>query len=84
MEPLDLKTIKRLADMCRKAGITHFKNDKFEFTLGDAPPERAAKKANEAPQPAPNVPFQSDTLTDDELLYWSVGSPADKMASEES
>lgn len=73
------KELKKLADACRKAGITHFKSGDIEFTLSEAPlVHKASKKL-------PNVPVQQheeiesegwDGLSNEEKLFWSVGSPS--------
>ena len=76
---MDVKQLKKLADACRKAGIKHFKNAEFEFTLSDdtAPISNyKRKKVAEAPSTADspaNKPFVTDSLTEDELLFWSTG-----------
>lgn len=73
------KELKKLADMCRKAGIKHFKSDKFEFTLTDEVPLSQYKlnKAKTVQTPAGSAydpaTFQSDALAEDELLFWSTG-----------
>lgn len=65
------KELKKLADTCRKAGIKHFKSTEFEFTLTDDMPVKPGKRPS---TPIDNKPFQSDSLTEEELLFWSVGA----------
>lgn len=79
MDQPDLKALKKLADLCRKAGIKHYKSDKFEFTLSEDVPVSNYKrqKAISKPTSTPDSPFVSDTLSEQELLFWSVGSPSD-------
>lgn len=75
---VNLKELKKLADTCRKAGITHFKNEHYEFTLTDEVPVTYYKKNKEAkaaPAPDTNTKFETDSLTEDELLFWSTSSP---------
>jgi len=73
MNPKDLK---KLADACRKAGIKHFKNADIEFTLADDAPVSNYKKRT-APPLTQDVATPSDLMnsqmSDEELLYWSVG-----------
>lgn len=75
------KELKKLADMCRKAGIKHFKNDQVEFTLADEVPESTYKKAKKTEQnQAPAVPdYETDALSREELLLWSVSDPMDDL-----
>lgn len=71
-ENLDLKLLKKLADACRKAGISSFKGHGIEFTLGDAPQPKVAKST-----PKTNHDDGKDPVSDDpspeELLFWSAG-----------
>jgi hypothetical protein len=77
----DLKLIKEIAATCRKAGISYFKNDKFEFTLtGEAPqPQKprgkaAALKAN-ATSIQDDVESEGfDKLSPEEQVLWSAGA----------
>lgn len=81
MNSIDMKSLKKIADTCRKVGIKHFKNADFEFTLTDDLPEPALKTSdkrilNETEALAlPEV--QTDGPTEEELLFWSTGG-ADK------
>lgn len=70
METPNLKLLKKLADACRKAGIKDFEGYGFKFSLsGYVPSTRNAKKTQ-----AVDVPdtFDTDTLTEEQLLNWSV------------
>lgn len=71
------KELKKLADACRKAGITSFKGGGIEITFSDNPAPTATRRrrAASAPQetPAAEGPFKSDTLSEEELLFWSIG-----------
>jgi hypothetical protein len=69
---MDPKELKKLVKTCRSLGINHYKGEGFEFTLGDAPekPKRiTAKSVTNHEQPEE---IESDTLTEDQLLMWSV------------
>ncbi len=70
MDLPDPKALKKLADACRKAGITSFKGNGFEFTLGDKP---GAAKPKAAPEASGNDSFSSDSISEEALLFWSVG-----------
>lgn len=70
------KELKKLADTCRKAGIRTFKCGDIEFTLDDAPPaQKRPKKAAESASESNTI--ESDGLTDEELLFWSVGASSE-------
>jgi hypothetical protein len=64
------KELRRLAADCRKAGIKHFKCGEIEFTLGDSP--APARKGKAVDSERPDADFQSDELTEEQLLGWSV------------
>lgn len=66
------KEIKKLADACRKAGITHFKCGDYEFTLGDKP-EPETKKAREMIADPSSNTIQTDSISEEALLFWSSG-----------
>jgi hypothetical protein len=79
MSPPSAKDLKKLADACRKAGIKHFKQGDLEFTLSDDAPVSNYKKSKATKQPtsadAIDANFQSDDLTEEQLLMWSVADP---------
>lgn len=69
---IDSKTLKKLAATCRKAGITHFKSAEFEFTLSDELPTVISKKSTKKEvKVSQNESFESDSLSEDDLLFWS-------------
>lgn len=68
------KELKKLADACRKAGIAHFKCEGLEFTLDDTPAAARKRAPKEARNPTPNDDVQEQTLSEEELLFWSVAS----------
>lgn len=75
MDTPDFKTLKKLADACRKAGIETFKGFGFEFTLSSSAP-LSNYKTKKAAQPSysglTDPPFESDSLSEDDLLFYSV------------
>lgn len=78
----DPKALKKIADACRKAGITQFKNAEFEFTLSPDGPvssykRRKAKTNPEAQGAVIDESFQSDMLTEEQLLMWSSLDPSE-------
>lgn len=73
------KDLKKLADSCRKAGIKHFKSGDLEFTLSDELPPVSNYKKSKAKVEHPtdtgvDPNFTYDDLTQEQLLYWSIGS----------
>lgn len=75
----DAKALKKIADACRKAGITHYKCADFELTISpDAPPSNYKKRqAVKDPSPVIDDTFKSDALTEEQLLLWSSIDPND-------
>jgi hypothetical protein len=71
------KELKKLAKACREAGIHYFKSADFEFTLTGVAPERPSKSKFASTETQGEI--ESDTLTEEELLYWSTngGSPVE-------
>jgi hypothetical protein len=70
---MDIKALEKLAKACRKAGISYFKNEEFEFKL-DANPQPARKRNNKQSLPMSNddAIASEDSLTQDQLLFYSV------------
>lgn len=82
----DYKALKKLADTCRKAGITHFKSAEFEFTLTDSLPEparKSTKKATASESPISEGLFETDSLTEEQLLFYSVNDAAESTESKQ-
>lgn len=78
MPALSPKELKKLAAACRLAGIKIYKGDGFEFTLSDeAPPVSSYKKkqmqTNPQAKTSQSEDFESDSLSEDALLFWSTG-----------
>jgi hypothetical protein len=76
------KELKKLAKACREAGIKTFKQGDIEFTLSDdlSPPESPymrKKAAQETKMSDPDI--ETDGPTEEELLFWSSGTPDGDM-----
>jgi len=90
MEMPDLKALKKLADMCRKAGIKSFKCESFEFTLiEDAPvssykANKVAKTQAQSTYDAQAAKFESDSPTESELLFWSSADLSQNQAQSDA
>ncbi len=67
------KELKRLAKACRQAGISHFKSEGVEFTLAPEAytPPKAKKPAAQAQEG--NSSEDPNGLSEESLLFWSVG-----------
>lgn len=66
--------IKKLAKVCREAGIKHFKNADFEFTLTDDMPAYVRSiKPGKMTQKELDAPIQSDDISEEAMLFWSSG-----------
>lgn len=70
------KELKKLVKVCRDMGVKSYKGDGFEFTLTDDLPVKSGKKLINN-SPTPEYDIESDTLTPEELLFWSadIGVP---------
>lgn len=82
---MNLKELKRLAAACRKAGISHFKSADYEFTLTEEQPKstyrRNKAELSTKPSQASDSRFESDTLEDDALLFWSTANPIEALTA---
>lgn len=76
----DPKELKKIAATCRKVGIKHFRCEGFEFTLTDEDPQAVKPQARrpENPLETINAEIASDSLSEEELLLWSVTDQADE------
>lgn len=77
----DYKALKKLADTCRKVGIKSFKNADLEFTLSDdfvakQATKRSRNAGKENTSSIAHDIIQSDTLTEDQLLFYSTVDPS--------
>lgn len=68
------KELKKLADMCRKAGISKFKCGDMEFELTPEAPESAYKARKQASKPHEE---QGDVQIDDDA--WDSYSPEQRL-----
>lgn len=67
------KEIKKLAAACRAAGITHFKCGDIEFSLDVTPKaDKASPAEAKKPYHGEQGEIESDTLTEEQMLMWSV------------
>ena len=87
MDSLNLKLLKKLAKTCREAGISSYEGHGFKFTLADMPSqeESAAKASNKAvsvSEDSRDNNIDSDSLTDEQLLNWSIFDPSVPAGSE--
>lgn len=78
MEALDPKKLAALVKACRKAGIIEFKGYGVEFTIGAEPQPKVSKRqSKQAVQTSDKI--ETDSLTDEELLFYSVRSDTDEV-----
>jgi len=71
---MDHKDLKKLAKLCRSLGISHFKCEDFEFTLSASEPTKRIRtnKKNVDAGPVVGPDLMTDSITEDQLLYWST------------
>lgn len=69
------KELKKLADTCRKAGISSFKNDEVEFTLITAFPQAPSRnRSKKQPLVVDETQIQTeDNMSEQDILFWSSG-----------
>ena len=74
----DAKELKKLVILCRKLGVSHFKAEGFEFTLGDEPLPVTRKSVPANPGAGlEEYKVESDgfdDLSEEDRLFWSVSS----------
>lgn len=66
------KELEKLVKTCRKMGIKSYKGPDFEFTLTDDAPVKASKSAILKEKSNVQGDVESDSLTADEMLFWSA------------
>ena len=75
---MNAKDLKKLAKACRAAGIKSYKDQHLEFTLTDDSPSTTRKsrmiKSTQNLAQSVDSAFETDTLSQDALLMWSVGT----------
>lgn len=85
--PITPKELKALADACRKAGITSFKGQGIEFTLGALAPK---PKKTRNPKPtatigttATSIVPETEEMSQEDLLFWSIGDDTQESPGEQ-
>lgn len=71
MQLPDLKQLDKLVQLCRKRGVKVIRLGEMELTLSDEAPTKSSKKSQEATAQSPSI-FETDSLTEQQLLEWSV------------
>ena len=69
---MDPKALKKLVKVCREMGVKSYKGDGFEFTLTDDAPRKATKKSVIPTASTPDEDFETDSLTQEQILMWSA------------
>lgn len=71
------KELKQLVKICREMGVKNYKSDKFEFTLSDEAPAKPVKtkSKSQAVESTSSDKIESDSLTAEEMLFWSAVNP---------
>lgn len=86
MEKFDAKSLVKLAQACRKAGIKQFKGFGMEFTLTDEVPSKSTKR--QATKAAVHHGEQGEVETDEpsaeQLLMWSAQGLPDELNPNEA
>lgn len=81
------KELKKLVKLCREVGIKSFKGEGFEFTITDEAPVKSVKGKSSVPAHSTTVEtdlnFESDTLTESQLLMWSAAGGGVPFPTEE-
>ena len=68
----DLKTLKKLADICRKSGISSFECEQFKFTLSlDSRPIVKYAKEKQPEAEKLDETIQERPLTAEEIMFFS-------------
>lgn len=67
------KELKKLVKDCRTLGILHYKTPELEFTLSAEKPVKVALQAQKQTQNNVQADeIESDTLTPEQLMWWSA------------
>lgn len=84
------KDLAKLIALCRKTGVQSIRVDNIEFHLGEAPLVTSSKPKSsislpkaESPSTGPDV-VESDEMTEEQLLMWSVTGSPDANAAEQN
>lgn len=94
MELPDLKQLTKLIALCRKQGVSHVKLGEFEITLSGSQPTKKSRRYNRKPLMGSSIlsdqeseaddEIESDELSAESLLLWSVGNAVDQIGTHES
>lgn len=68
----DLKQLKAIIALCRKSGVESIEIEGIKITLKDMPASSKPLKAKESPKDNSSDSIESDDLTNEQLLNWSV------------
>lgn len=87
------KDLAKLIALCRKTGVQSIRVDNVEFHLGEAPMSAQPKTSKTsitlpkagitAPSTGPDT-VESDEMTDEQLLMWSVSDSPDANAADQN
>lgn len=82
----DLKDLKALFKLCRAQGVTAFKMNGIEVTLGDLPKEDQAQTQGELIEDPSNqwANFPDRILTPEELAFYSSGGRPEEDTNKEA
>lgn len=76
------KELKKLVKVCRDQGISHYKGPDFEFTLTQDAPIKQTAKQRAVETPYKEDPFESDSLTTEQLMFWSGAAEFEQEQSQ--
>ena len=79
MEP---KALRKLVKVCRELGVLHYKGVDFEFTLSPEAPMKVKKNDKSFTSTDDGKDFQSDSLTPEELMFWSAAPDGTQLEKE--
>ena len=66
------KELKKLIKVCRELGVSEYTGDGFSFKLSETGTFQS-KQVHNTKNESTSTTFESDTLTDEERMFWSVG-----------
>lgn len=69
---MDSKELKKLVKACRELGVLHYKTPEIEFTLSHDAPIKVNKSEQTFTSANDSKDFESDSLTPEELMFWSA------------
>lgn len=72
----ETKKLKQIVTLCRKMGVESIEIDGIKITLGAEPSKPIRKQAKKVAVPDNGKDdIESESPTDQELLFWSTGAP---------